>query len=116
MVSGHVDGTGKVVLVKSEGVGKRFDFEIPSNLSKYVIGKGSIAIDGVSLTVAQIRQNLVSISVIPYTLENTTLGQLRSGDRVNIEVDMIGKYVEKFIQVNARKMDEEWLRSKGFSK
>jgi riboflavin synthase alpha subunit len=96
-VLGHVDGTGRV-----ERFERRVDFaelavEIPGELAVYVVPKGSIAIDGVSLTVASLEGNAVSVALIPETLSRTTLGALTAGDRVNIETDIIGKYVVRYL-------------------
>ena len=116
LVQGHVDGVGKIVSVTARGKGRLIKIEIPRYLSKYIIEKGSIAVDGISLTIAELEGNVVTVSVIPHTLENTTLQFSRSGMKVNIEVDYIGKYVERFIQHQDRgtKMDEQRLRSMGY--
>ena len=92
IVSGHIDGLGKFL-----SVNKNFElsFELPSEISKYVIKKGSIAINGISLTIAGVEGNKIKLAIIPHTLENTNLKYLKSGDFVNIEVDMLSKYVEK---------------------
>lgn len=96
-VQGHVDGVGTVESVRETGSASEITFEIPSNLSRYCVEKGSIAIDGVSLTCAQVSGSRVSVAVIPHTLEITTLGRLKGHDLVNVEVDMIAKYVEKLL-------------------
>ena len=116
IVQGHVDGIGKVLSFVLKGESKLLKIEIPAHLSKYTVEKGSIAIDGVSLTIAQLQGNLITISLIPHTLSHTTLGSLHIGDSVNIEVDFIGKYVERFSQMRNESggMNEAWLRSMGF--
>ena len=97
LVSGHVDALGRVVERRAAGDFTLFTFSLDSGLAKYVIEKGSITIDGVSLTVNSCTGNRFSVSIIPHTLAVTTLGRLKQGDRVNIEVDIIGKYVEKLL-------------------
>lgn len=97
LVSGHVDAQGQVEQRRSTGDFTLFTFSLDPALTKYVIAKGSITINGVSLTVNTCERNRFSVSIIPHTLAVTTLGALREGDRVNVEVDMIGKYVEKLL-------------------
>ncbi len=97
LVSGHVDAQGQVVQRRNVGDYTLFVFSLDPGLTKYVIEKGSITINGVSLTVNTCEPSRFSVSIIPHTLASTTLGALREGDRVNIEVDMIGKYVEKLL-------------------
>jgi len=97
IVNGHVDGVGEVVSKAKQGESVEIKFSIPKKLSKYIVEKGSVAIDGVSLTVNSVRGNEFVVNIIPYTLEATTFGGLRKGSSVNIECDIIGKYVEKFV-------------------
>jgi riboflavin synthase len=92
-VQGHVDGTGTVKSVRKQKGDWQLTIETPSSFVRYIIPAGSICIDGVSLTIASIRSTLVTIAIIPHTLEITTLKDLRTGDAVNIELDMIGKYI-----------------------
>jgi len=94
-VLGHVDGVGtiKKILKKSKEV--QIWFEVPKKLSKYVVKKGSIAIDGISFTVVDIKNTLASVSVIPHTIEVTNLGTKKVGDKLNIETDILGKYILK---------------------
>ena len=99
LVSGHVDGRGRVEERRAAGDFTLFTFSLDAALTKYVIEKGSITIDGVSLTVNSCSDNRFSVSIIPHTLAVTTLGLLKQGDRVNLEVDIIGKYVEKLLSV-----------------
>lgn len=99
LVSGHVDTLGRVEERKAAGDFTLFTFTLDASLSKYIIEKGSITIDGVSLTVNSCSGNRFSVSIIPHTLAVTTLGNLRQGSRVNLEVDIIGKYVEKLLSV-----------------
>lgn len=97
LVSGHVDAQGRVEQRRSAGDFTLFTFSVDAALTKYVIEKGSITINGVSLTVNTCERDRFSVSIIPHTLAVTTLGTLKEGDWVNIEVDMIGKYVEKLL-------------------
>lgn len=97
MVSGHVDAVSRVLERRVQGKFVLFTFMVPEGLDRYIIEKGSIAIDGISLTVNRCDRNSFGVSIIPHTLEVTTLGLMKAGDRVNIEVDLIGKYVEKML-------------------
>ena len=103
IVQGHVDGVGEVVSTAPDGRGGVWlRVRSPSSLARYTIEKGSIAIDGVSLTVAALHEDGVTIAVIPHTLEATTLGRVGQGDLVNIEVDVIAKYVERLVTQTER--------------
>jgi len=95
MVSGHVDGLGRLVSRHEDARSERFKFELPADLARYVAKKGSVTIDGVSLTVNEVEGARFSVCLIPHTLEVTTLGMLRPGDAVNIEVDLIARYLER---------------------
>jgi riboflavin synthase len=97
LVSGHIDALGRVEERRAAGDFTLFSFSLDAGLAKYVIEKGSITINGVSLTVNSCSGNHFSVSIIPHTLAVTTLGLLKQGDFVNIEVDIIGKYVEKLL-------------------
>jgi riboflavin synthase len=97
MVSGHVDGLGCLLSRRVDGRAERFEFELPDSLARYVAKKGSICIDGVSLTVNDVEGARFSVCLIPHTLEVTTLGSLQAGDEVNIEVDMIARYLERLV-------------------
>lgn len=96
-VQGHIDGTGKVIHTERRLPGIWLTIEIAANFERYIVEKGSIAINGVSLTVADLGRNRFSVAIIPHTAQVTTLGTLRVGDYVNIETDMLGKYVERFV-------------------
>ncbi len=98
MVQGHVDGTGTVASITQEGDSQRWAFSVSPDIARYLILKGSIAINGVSLTVASLEDDIFSVALIPKTIELTTFQYLREGDAVNIETDMIGKYVYRFMQ------------------
>ncbi len=106
IVQGHVDCTGKYL--------GDMKFEIPDSEAKYVVYKGSITVNGVSLTVAELNNNIFKIAVIPHTLENTTLKDLRYGDYVNIETDILGRYVEKFLSTQNNKITKDFLQENGF--
>ena len=97
IVSGHIDGTGRIASTRRDDVAVWYDIEAPEAITRYVVEKGSIAIDGVSLTVARVSENGFSISMIPHTADVTALGRKRAGDIVNLECDIVGKYVEKLL-------------------
>jgi riboflavin synthase len=113
MVSGHVDGVGEIRNIVKAGNSFDFYISIPSELLCYLAPKGSIALEGVSLTTADFRQGLVVIAVIPLTLKATTLGSKKIGDKVNIEVDILSKYVEKHLAKGAPGISEEMLTRVG---
>ena len=97
LVSGHVDGIGKVDSIYAEGESTRINIIIGKNLEKYVAKKGSICINGVSLTVNSIENNIVGVNIVPHTCAVTTFGELEVGARVNIEIDIIARHLEKLI-------------------
>lgn len=97
MVSGHIDGTGRITDIKEDSLAIWYTIETSSEILHYIVEKGSIAIDGISLTVAKVTQTTFAVSTIPHTRVVTTLGERRAGDLVNLENDIVGKYVEKFI-------------------
>ena len=101
VVQGHVDRTGTVVSVGEDGFARRVRIEAPDDLLRFVVQKGSIAVDGVSLTVAEIDSESFTVSLIPETLQRTNLGNAKPGDRVNLEVDVLAKYVEKLMRTPA---------------
>jgi riboflavin synthase len=96
-VQGHVDGVGTVTAVKPEGEGVRLTIDSDEDVCRYCIEKGSIAVDGVSLTIAAVADGGFEIALVPHTLAQTTLSTLLPGDRVNLEVDVLGKYVERLL-------------------
>jgi len=98
LVQGHVDATTVLVSRSAIGEGARLLFRLPAGLARYVVAKGSITIDGVSLTVAAVTADVFEIAIIPHTMKETTLGRLEDGASVNIEVDVIAKYVERLLQ------------------
>jgi riboflavin synthase len=98
LVQGHVDGVGTVAAVEEAELGKVMEVELPQQLAPYVAEKGSIAVDGVSLTVTRTHDGRFGVALVPFTLEATTLGARRAGDRVNLEVDVMAKYVEGLLR------------------
>ena len=94
IVQGHVDGTGRVMSTKPEGDSVIFRIRVPKRLSRYIVEKGFVAVDGISLTVVKRGASSFTLAVIPYTAENTSLAALSVGDRVNLEADILAKYVE----------------------
>ncbi|MCP3977191.1 MAG: riboflavin synthase [bacterium] len=101
VVQGHVDGAGNVLARHAEGDAVRVRVEVPISLARYVVEKGSITVDGVSLTVTAVGNDWFEFVLIPHTLEATTLGTRDIGDRVNLEVDVIAKYVERLLEAGA---------------
>lgn len=106
IVQGHIDGVAKYL--------GKMRFEVPKELDKYIVYKGSITINGVSLTVAQNERNTFAVAIIPHTLENTNLKTLKTGDFVNIETDIVGRYVEKFLSTKDNNLTEDFLKENGF--
>lgn len=98
MVSGHIDTTAVVSSIKDEGETKVITFKIGPEFTKYIIYKGSVAVNGVSLTIVSVDKSSFTVSLIPYTLKHTNLGKLKINDKVNIEVDLMAKYIEKIIK------------------
>ena len=96
MVSGHIDGTGRITDIKEDSLAIWYTIEASPEILRYIVEKGSVAIDGISLTVAKVTQTTFSVSTIPHTRKITTLGERKKGDMVNLENDIVGKYVEKF--------------------
>ena len=117
IVQGHVDGTGELLSLAALGDGNWWlRIRVPEELDRYLVDKGSIAIDGISLTVAAMESGVVSVSVIPHTYRNTTLAGYRAGARVNVECDVLAKHVEKLLRKpDARKaLTVEDLRESGY--
>jgi riboflavin synthase len=103
IVQGHVDGVGTVVSVEDDGFARRIRVELPQELLRYVVDKGSITLDGVSLTVAELGETWAEVSLIPETLERTNLTFAQPGSRLNVECDVVAKYVERLMSPFARK-------------
>ncbi len=118
IVAGHVDGIGKIVSFKTEGIASLMDVEVPGELTKYIAVKGSICVDGVSLTITKVSNSEFQVSLIPFTKQNTVLGLKQPGDSVNIEVDMLARYIERLIMKQKEEyssvIDEDFLRLHGF--
>jgi riboflavin synthase len=102
IVQGHVDGVGRVRLVEPEGEGKRLVVELPPELDRYCVEKGSVALEGVSLTIADVLPGAIVVALVPHTLAATTLGRIRAGDAVNVEVDVVAKQVERLLEARGR--------------
>ena len=96
VVSGHVDGLGRVVSITPEGGSHRIEVEAPAPLHRYIAAKGSITVDGVSLTVNAVEGQVFSLNIIPHTWDVTTLGRLKVGDPVNLEIDMLARYLARW--------------------
>ena len=119
MVSGHIDGTGKIAEIKEDSLAIWYTIEAPPQILRYIVEKGSIAIDGISLTVAKVTQTTFSVSTIPHTRSATTLGEQRPGDLVNLENDIVGKYVEKFLcekNTHGAKVDKNEKKTHGITR
>lgn len=102
LVTGHIDATGTILRIKATGKGKRLTISFPDELHPYFVPKGSVAIDGVSLTIADMSSSSLDVEIIPITLEESNLGTLKSGDAVNIECDILGKYMYNWISKQSR--------------
>ncbi len=118
IVSGHIDGVGHIINIQEDDNAVWFSIEANEDIMRYVVEKGSITIDGISLTVAYADKNIFKVSTIPHTRKVTTLSAKRAGDAVNLECDIIGKYVEKMLNAgNVRKtsnITESFLEENGF--
>jgi len=124
LVSGHIDGLGTIKQKKHSGNAIVVTFAVPEALSRYMITKGSVAVDGISLTINKCDQNGFEVSIIPHTAKLTTMGFKHVGDLVNIETDMIGKYVERFLtqkkdaengkEIAPSSIDQKFLERAGF--
>ncbi|MGF6711806.1 riboflavin synthase [Luteibacter sp. W1I16] len=116
LVSGHVDGTGKVVSVVPDGRSQRWTFEVPADVARYIAHKGSVCIDGTSLTVNEVAGNRFGVNLIPHTVAHTAFSARRAGDAVNIEVDVVARYVERLLSSgDSPRLDEAFLKQHGFA-
>ncbi|WMJ88519.1 riboflavin synthase [Anaerocolumna sp. MB42-C2] len=113
IVSGHIDGTGKITSIKKDDIAIWYTIIASPKVMHYIVEKGSIAIDGISLTVAQVTHDSFSVSIIPHTAGETTLSEKNIGSLVNLENDIVGKYIEKFSQSN-NCITREFLYKNGF--
>jgi len=102
IVQGHVDGVGRVISAEPEGEGRRLEVEIAPDLARYVVERGSITLEGVSLTVIDLVPDRFAVALVPHTLGETTLGRLEPGDEVNIEVDVLAKHVERLLEARGQ--------------
>lgn len=118
IVSGHIDGTGSIVQIRPEENAVWYTIEAAPEVLRYIVEKGSIAIDGISLTVAKVSEKNFQVSIIPHTRQETTLSEKQIGNIVNLECDIIGKYVERFVggakKQQESKVTEEFLQKYGF--
>lgn len=101
LVSGHVDGVGRIVAIEPDARSQRWQIEAPTELARYIAAKGSICMDGVSLTVNAVEGSRFEVNLIPHTIEVTTFANRKAGDRVNLEVDMMARYLERLLQERA---------------
>jgi len=123
IVSGHVDGVGELVKLEPAGESKRLTFRVPEGLDRYLIPKGSICIDGISLTVNEVSGREFTVNIIPVTWTETAIGGLKPGDPVNLEADVVAKYIEKMVtgrsgggEAAPSRIDEAFLAKHGFIK
>ena len=116
IVTGHVDFVGKIKSIEPKWQSYIFEFEFPRDYQTHFVEKGSVAIDGTSLTIVQVQSNSFIVSVIPFTMSNTNLGERKVGDMVNIETDLFGKYAERILTAKKEqsKITKEWLKEKGW--
>jgi len=121
IVSGHVDGCGRVDAIVPDGIAKRVTISLEAPLLKYIARKGSVTLDGVSLTVVAADDRSFAVSLIPQTRSATTLGELRTGSIVNVEVDLLARYIERLLTAGSPQKEEkkgglslEWLQENGF--
>lgn len=115
LVTGHIDGVAKISAIIQEGSSQKMTFQISRRITQYLVEKGSVSVDGISLTVNEVNGEHFSVNVIPYTVFHTTLASRRVGDEVNVETDIIGKYVEKLVaREPGKKVDVQFLSEHGF--
>jgi riboflavin synthase len=117
LVAGHVDGIGEIVRLEADGRSWRFDVQVPERLQRYIAPKGSICVDGISLTVNAVEGGVFGVNIVPHTMSVTTLGEARVGDRVHLEVDLIARYLERLLSAGAADsggVDRELLARTGF--
>jgi len=115
LVQGHVDGIGTIQQLTHQPQASTLTVAVPNDLERYTIPKGSIAFDGISLTIAKKEKNLITVAIIPHTMKQTIFQFKKTGDIVNIEVDFIAKYIEQFVsKPGETKITSEWLKQQGF--
>lgn len=110
-VQGHVNALGKILKIATTGNNWEIEVSFPKDLRKYMISEGSICLDGISLTIARLTDSSLTVAIIPHTLEKTSLSSKKVGDVLNLEVDMIAKYIENFLRFNKDKQNEEWAKN-----
>ena len=115
LVSGHVDGIGMLIAREEDARSVRMAFEVPAELARYIAKKGSICVDGVSLTINEVSGNTFNLNIIPHTAEVTTMGSYAVGQPVNIEVDLIARYLERMIGNDADRLSIDFLREHGYA-
>jgi riboflavin synthase len=115
LVSGHVDGIGVVISRNEDARSVRLAFEVPAELSRYIAKKGSVCVDGVSLTINEVSGNTFSLNIIPHTAEVTTMGAYDVGTAVNIEVDLLARYIERMLGNDADRLSIDFLREHGYA-
>jgi riboflavin synthase len=115
LVSGHVDGIGRMTAREDDARSIRMTFEVPGELSRYVARKGSICVDGVSLTINEVSGNTFGLNIIPHTAEVTTMGAYEAGTAVNIEVDLLARYIERMLGSDAGGLSIDFLREHGYA-
>ena len=102
MVAGHVDGVGEILERRPDGASLRFSFRVPSGLARFIASKGSVAVDGVSLTVNEVEGATFGVNIIPVTQQETNFGSLAPGDRVNLEIDLLARYLARLMEADSR--------------
>ena len=115
LVSGHVDGIGVVISRSEDARSIRLAFEVPPELARYIAKKGSVCVDGVSLTINEVSGNTFSLNIIPHTTEVTTMGEFDTGTTVNIEVDLLARYIERMLGNDADRLSIDFLREHGYA-
>lgn len=115
LVSGHVDGIGKMISRADDARSIRMKFEVPGELARYIAKKGSICVDGVSLTINEVSGNTFGLNIIPHTAEVTTMGAYEAGTAVNIEVDLLARYIERMLGSDAGGLSVDFLREHGYA-
>ncbi|MDA8123096.1 MAG: riboflavin synthase [Deltaproteobacteria bacterium] len=115
LVYGHVDGTGKVREIRHSGDSRVFHMGADPSIMKHLVFKGSVALDGVSLTVSAVHPDGFEVALVPFTLDRTTLGGARPGDMVNVETDIVGKYVLRFLERKDSGVSRDFLKKHGFA-
>ncbi|MFU8843878.1 MAG: riboflavin synthase [Bacteroidales bacterium] len=119
LVSGHIDGTGMIEAFRKEDIATWVQISAPESIMQFIINKGSVALDGISLTISAIHDDGFSVSLIPHTASNTTLLNKKPGDKVNVECDLVAKYIQKFLAnnkpIHKKALDYRFLKEHGFT-